>query len=236
MPQRKWLRGARSVSRRAVVWVVALGCAAGLAAGIWHRVDEAPRPEAPYGESASAPSASEPGERDLSEPVVDDVAESSAQQQPKLTDERPLEDRFPIPAETKELPTSKIADAQWEERRQFYWNYLRTFAAKADLTDSEWKRFLGDISDVSSSEITAHDTAMEELAGSTPKEVHASLEDASRLSDELAAELDERCATWMTEKQLKSYRFRLDGGAVLSLTRHLRESAKTFAILSDARR
>lgn len=94
---------------------------------------------------------------------------------------------------------------------------MRSFAAAADLTESEWQRFLADISDVASSEITAQSTAMEELSGSTPKEAHASLEDASRLSGELAAELDERFASWMTEKQLKAYRFRLNTLALISM-------------------
>lgn len=222
--------------RRVVLWVVALGCVA-LAVGIWrHRVAEAPRPvEAPHGESEASPRSV--GEREQGSGIDEaiDDAVSSAQQQPKLVDERSLEERFPVPAEPTQLPVSKIAIATYEESRQFFWNYVRSFAAAADLTESEWQRFLADISDVSSSEITAHSTAMEELPGSTPKEAHASLEDASRLSDELAAELDERFASWMTEKQLKAYRFRLNTLALISMTRRLRTSAETSAILSDAR-
>lgn len=213
------------MSRRIATWIVALGCVAALAASIWRdRVDEAPRPtNAPQHASARAVSeSSEPG-------FGIDVAESSAQEEqraPKLQDKRPLEERFAVPTELTKLPVSKIADANSEESRQFFWSYLRTFAAKADLTEAEWLRFLGDISDVAASEIAADEVAGEEHAWT----------DSSQLSNELALELDERCASWMTEKQLKVYQFRINALGVIAQTRNLKTFAHTAAILSDAQR
>jgi hypothetical protein len=141
---------------------------------------------------------------------------------------QPSEEKFAVPAAPTELPVSKIANAQWEESRRLFWDELRAYAAEADLTESEWQRFLGDISDVAASEITAHETAAEEHAS-------GAVADAFRLTNELALELDERCASWMTEKQLKVYRFRLSAVVLISQSRRLKTLGSISSVLSDAR-
>lgn len=236
MRKREQLRG--RVSRRVAAWIVGLGCVVAAAGSlILHRIDEAPRlGDARAERAASTRAVSEPSERGPEIDADDESSTQEEQQAPTPQDKRSLEERFAVPTELTKLPISKITDAKSEESRQFFWSYLRTFAAKADLTEAEWLRFLGDISDVSSSDIAAQDTAMEEIAGSTPKEVHASLEEANRLSSELALELDERCASWMTEKQLRSYRQRINATGVLMMMNNLKTFAYTASILSNARR
>lgn len=184
---------------RRVAWIVGLSCIA-IAVAISLRVFD--------GRPAKAPRAESRRENvSTIAPVVEqapaiDIAVSSDREAPKAVDQRPLEERFALPpARSTELPVSKIANAKYEEGREFFWNYLRTFADKAELTESEWQRFLGDISDVATSGITAWSKAEEELARATPKQQRASLEDADHLTSELAAELEERCASWMTESR-----------------------------------
>lgn len=220
------------MSRRAVAWIVGLSCIA-IAAAVSLRVfEDRPAANARRVESRREnPSTIAPVS---GQPAID-VAVSS-DEAPKAIDQRPLEERFALPTQSAQLPVSKIANAKYEESRQFFWNYLRAFADKAELTEGEWQRFLGDISDVATSEITAQSTAEEELAGSTPKQQRASLDDAARLTRELAVELEERCASWMTEKQMAAFRLRLNAMAVISMTQQLKELTSAAAVLSDARR
>lgn len=208
--------------RRSAAWiVVALGAVA-LAVLIGQR-HVAPRSEITQ-EAATRPVSKPSPERENDIAVPSGVR--TAEDPPRL----PVEKRLAIPATSKQLPTSEIADAKAEELRQSYWQRLRAFAVEADLTEREWEKLLGDISDLAESEIDAHLTASEE---------HASSEDAFRLTDDLARELDERCASWMTERQLKIYDFRLDSTVLLSMTRQLRTLGSLWKVpaarLSDAR-
>lgn len=193
--------------RRTAAWITVALCAVALVVGIGHRV-------APLrGGTVSTPAR----EREINIAAPSSApssARTTAEVQPKqrLPDE-PVEKRFPLPTTSTELPTSEISDAKAEEMRQWYWQRLRTFAVEADLTESEWQRLLGDISDLASPEIEAHTTALEE---------HASTEEASRFTGELAKELDERCASWMTTRQLQIYDYRGDSDILLSMTRRLR--------------
>lgn len=166
-------------------------------------------------------------------------ARISADKPPRL----PVDARFAIPtaSSSSQLPTLKIDDPKWEARRQEFWETLVAFAVRADLSESEWERFLGDVSDVASSEIDAYKPAVDPNTRS--EEVLSGLRDAVSLNSELAHDLDVRLASWMTERQWKIYDGRLGSDTLLSRTRRLRmiellltQSSATPAIVSDARR
>jgi hypothetical protein len=130
-------------------------------------------------------------------------------------DAKPEGERFAVPTAATGLPVYEIPVASAEKNRQWFWLQLRSFAVEADLTEAQWQTLLGDFSDLAFSGIAAHSTASEE---------NSSMEDANRLTDELGLVLDERCASWMTAKQLRIFRFRFDPAAMLTVARQL----KTF--------
>lgn len=145
-------------------------------------------------------------------------ARISADKPPRL----PVEARFAIPtaSSSSQLPTSELADPKWEARRQEFWQTLVALAVRADLSESEWQRFLGDISDVASSELEAYKPAADPNVSS--KEVLAGFKDAASLHDESVHDLDQRLASWMTERQRNIYDGRLGSDSLLSTTRRLR--------------
>lgn len=169
-------------------------------------------------------------------------AHVSARELPRL----PAETKFAIPTESspKELPTIQLDMEKAEESRQAFWKRLRAFAVEADLSESQWERLLGDLSDVASSRLEALKPGLR--VGFEPKvsvdDVLAAYSDAASLDDGLAHDLDERIASWMTERQLDLYQLRLHGSDYLigKMWRlrmmGLLVSRSRTAVVSDARR
>lgn len=194
----------------ALVVLVAVSCGA-IAIGVGvSRRRVADTAEVSAHDRANAPrSHSKPGA------VYSASGASSGQEDAKPEGNTKLEgERFAVPAAgTTELPVSEIPDADAEKRRQWFWLQLRSFAVEADLTEAQWQTLLGDLSDLALSGIAAHSTAAEE---------NSSMEDANRLTDELALEFEERCASWMTAKQRRVFWFRFHPSAMLTVARQLR--------------
>jgi len=194
------------VNRRLAL--VALGCV-GLAIGIWwYRFADVPGVAA---ESERPTVTRKLPAKGASGPAAD--AEVSARSAHIELPPKSPGESFAEPAAPTELPVRRLADARMERSRQQLWIELRSFAAEAELTTSQWERFLGDLSDLAVSETTAYTNALEE---------HESVEEAARLNDELGRELEQRCTLWMTDEQLAVFRFRLHSGLLISTIRRLK--------------
>lgn len=107
-------------------------------------------------------------------------------------------------------------DPKRRAAQESLWQYLRTFAKEAELTDAQWDRFVRDLSELATSESAAWDDSTK-VGG---------FEDMSNLNDELGRELEERIAAYMTDKQLRVFRFRLNAGAAVTQVRQLHFVAK----------
>lgn len=114
---------------------------------------------------------------------------------------------------TQERPTLEPTDADPKRReaQEQLWQYLRVFATEAELTDTQWDRFVRDLSELAAIESAAWDDSIR--AGK--------FGDISRLNDELGYELEERISAYMTDQQLRVFRFRIIADGVVTQVRAL---------------
>ena len=170
----------------------------GLVVGLWW-TDDAP---------------SRPASNQAAELAADHVAERAADPSRARRAIGLRTDRFPEIAK-RERPTLEPTEKNDPKRREFQealWRDLRAFANEAKLTDAQWDQFVGDLSDLASTESAAIASAVApggDVAG------------AFELNDELGHELEARCAEHMTEKQLRVFRFRFHADGLVAQVRRL---------------
>lgn len=92
------------------------------------------------------------------------------------------------------------------EAQAALWNKLRQFASDVQLTDAQWDQFVRDLTELAEEDFASWDTQfMKDGRNPVPHpEVLAH-------SKELEEELFVRCATFMTDKQVRTLKFRFLG-------------------------
>lgn len=102
-------------------------------------------------------------------------------------------------------------DPERRTAQESFLRYLRVFATEAELTDAQWDRFVRDLTELGAIEAQAwFESARDGDIG-----------DAYRLNDELAHELEERIAAYLTERQLRVFRFRISAQGAITQVRQL---------------
>jgi hypothetical protein len=135
--------------------------------------------------------------RDTTAPKEPEIAKPK----PTLETRAPLSTRFPRlrPTEVKSLEPTET-DPEIRPQQEALWRDLRAFAKDTKLTDEQWERFQRDLSELAATESAA-------WAQGLRTDFNGIIE----LSDELEAELLQRCAAYMTKDQLLELRFRFLG-------------------------
>lgn len=135
--------------------------------------------------------------RDTTAPKAPEIAKPK----PTLDTRTTLTKRFsglhPTPVKTLEPVET---DPEIRPQQDALWRDLRAFAKDTKLTDEQWEQFQRDLSELAATESAAWAQGL-----------RTDLNGIIELSDELEAELLQRCAAYMTRDQLLELRFRFLG-------------------------
>lgn len=102
---------------------------------------------------------------------------------------------YAVPSVPMDFPDQREAQAA-------LWNKLREYARDVQLTDAQWDQFVRDLTELAEEDFASRDSAL--VAKSPPADV-------AKKSTALEEELFVRCAAFMTDKQVRTLKFRFLG-------------------------